>query len=79
MAHKLGITTHLDGFPAEGIGGLRLGVTPLEKADAYATFADGGVHHDRRPRSPRSSSPTDTSDEPERGPSEAGDLRRDRL
>jgi penicillin-binding protein 1A len=46
MAYKLGITTHLDGIPAEGIGGLRLGVTPLEQADAYATFADGGVHHD---------------------------------
>jgi penicillin-binding protein 1A len=45
MAYKLGITTHLDGIPAEGIGGLRLGVTPLEQADAYASFADGGVHH----------------------------------
>ena len=44
-AYKLGITTHLDGIPAEGIGGLRIGVTPLEQADAYATFADGGVHH----------------------------------
>src|SRR6266480_1688697 len=46
MAYKLGITTHLDGIPAEGIGGLRIGVTPLEQADAFATFADGGVHHD---------------------------------
>jgi penicillin-binding protein 1A len=46
MASKLGITSPLDGFPAEGIGGLRIGVTPLEQADAYATFADGGVHHD---------------------------------
>ncbi len=45
MAQKLGITSALDGFPAEGIGGLRIGVTPLEQADAYATFADGGVHH----------------------------------
>jgi penicillin-binding protein 1A len=45
MAYKLGITTHLDGIPAEGIGGLRIGVTPLEQADAYSTFADGGVHH----------------------------------
>jgi penicillin-binding protein 1A len=45
MAYKLGITTHLDGIPAEGIGGLRIGVTPLEQADAYGTFADGGVHH----------------------------------
>ena len=45
MAEKLGITSQLDGIPAEGIGGLRLGVTPLEQADGYATFADGGVHH----------------------------------
>jgi penicillin-binding protein 1A len=44
-AYEAGITTHLDAFPAEGIGGLRIGVTPLEQADAYATFADGGVHH----------------------------------
>jgi penicillin-binding protein 1A len=44
-AEDMGITTHLDAFPAEGIGGLRLGVTPLEQADAYATFAAGGVHH----------------------------------
>ena len=28
------------------IGGLRIGVSPLEMADAYATFADGGIHHD---------------------------------
>src|SRR5262249_5400376 len=27
------------------IGGLSVGVTPLEMADAYATLADGGVHH----------------------------------
>ncbi len=44
-ADEMGITTHLDAFPAEGIGGLRLGVTPLEQADAYATLAGGGVHH----------------------------------
>jgi penicillin-binding protein 1A len=45
-AKSMGITTELDGIPAEGIGGLRLGVTPLELADAYATLAAGGVHHD---------------------------------
>ncbi|MFL5892302.1 MAG: transglycosylase domain-containing protein [Solirubrobacterales bacterium] len=45
MAEKMGITSPLDAIPAEGIGGLRIGVTPLEQADAYATFADGGVHH----------------------------------
>jgi penicillin-binding protein 1A len=31
--------------PADAIGGLAEGVTPLEMADAYATLADGGVHH----------------------------------
>jgi penicillin-binding protein 1A len=45
-AKSMGITTPLDGIPAEGIGGLRLGVSPLELADAYATLAAGGVHHD---------------------------------
>jgi penicillin-binding protein 1A len=44
-AKSMGITTHLDGIPAEGIGGLRIGVSPLEMADAYATLASGGVHH----------------------------------
>jgi penicillin-binding protein 1A len=42
----MGITTKLDAIPAEGIGGLRLGVTPLELTDAYATLASGGIHHD---------------------------------
>jgi penicillin-binding protein 1A len=45
-AKSMGITTPLDGIPAEGIGGLRLGVTPLELTDAYATLAAGGIHHD---------------------------------
>ncbi|MGN6814863.1 MAG: transglycosylase domain-containing protein [Solirubrobacterales bacterium] len=45
-AKSMGITSPLDGIPAEGIGGLRVGVSPLELADAYATLASGGVHHD---------------------------------
>jgi penicillin-binding protein 1A len=45
-AKEMGITTHLDGYPAEGLGGLRLGVSPLEMADAYATLAAGGIHSD---------------------------------
>jgi penicillin-binding protein 1A len=45
-AKSMGITSPLDGIPAEGIGGLRVGVSPLEMADAYATLANGGVHHD---------------------------------
>jgi penicillin-binding protein 1A len=44
-AKAMGVTTKLDGYPAEGLGGLRLGVSPLEMADAYATLASGGVHH----------------------------------
>jgi len=43
-AKSMGITTELDGIPAEGIGGLRLGVSPLELTDAYATLAAGGIH-----------------------------------
>ncbi|MFL5833490.1 MAG: transglycosylase domain-containing protein [Solirubrobacterales bacterium] len=45
-AHEMGIESPLQSFPAEGIGGLSAGVTPLEMADAYATLANGGVHHD---------------------------------
>jgi penicillin-binding protein 1A len=45
-ARSMGITTPLDGIPAEGIGGLRLGVSPLELTDAYATLASGGIHRD---------------------------------
>lgn len=43
-AKSMGITSPLDGIPAEGIGGLRIGVSPLEMADAYATLAAGGLH-----------------------------------
>jgi penicillin-binding protein 1A len=45
-AHDLGIQTPLDGVAAEAIGGLTIGVSPLEMANAYATFASGGVRHD---------------------------------
>ena len=41
----MGITTKLDCYPAEGLGGLTRGVTPLEMAGAYATLASGGVRH----------------------------------
>jgi penicillin-binding protein 1A len=44
-AKLLGITTKLDCYPAEGLGGLTRGVTPLEMADAYATLASGGIRH----------------------------------
>jgi penicillin-binding protein 1A len=42
-AKSMGITTELDGIPAEGIGGLRIGVSPLEMSAAYATLASGGI------------------------------------
>jgi penicillin-binding protein 1A len=43
-AKSMGIESELDGIPAEGIGGLRIGVSPLELTDAYATLAAGGIH-----------------------------------
>jgi len=46
MAHRMGITTELGGYPAEALGGLTQGVSTLEMSNAYATLADGGVHHD---------------------------------
>jgi penicillin-binding protein 1A len=46
-AKSMGITTHLQGLPAEGIGGLKYGVSPLELSNAYATLASGGIR--RRP------------------------------
>jgi penicillin-binding protein 1A len=44
-AYDMGIETHLDGYPAEALGGLTIGVSPLEMATAYATIASGGVYH----------------------------------
>jgi penicillin-binding protein 1A len=44
-ARQMGIEAPLESVPAEAIGGLRVGVTPLEMADGYATLANGGVHH----------------------------------
>ena len=38
----MGITSPLHGYPAEGLGGLTNGVSPLEMARAYATIANGG-------------------------------------
>jgi penicillin-binding protein 1A len=43
-AKSMGITSKLDGIPAEGLGGLRIGVSPLEMASAYGTLAAGGIH-----------------------------------
>jgi penicillin-binding protein 1A len=41
-AYDMGITSHLDAFPAEGLGGLTNGVSPLEMTRAYATINNGG-------------------------------------
>ena len=41
-AWDLGIRSALHGYPAETLGGLTDGVSPLEMADAYATIASGG-------------------------------------
>jgi penicillin-binding protein 1A len=41
-ARDMGITSPLHGYPAEGLGGLTNGVSPLEMARAYATIANGG-------------------------------------
>ena len=42
MAYKMGVKEHLDSYPAEALGGLTVGVSPLEMADVYATLGDGG-------------------------------------
>jgi penicillin-binding protein 1A len=44
-AYDMGIKTHLDGFPAESLGGLTIGVSPLEMANAFATIASGGIRN----------------------------------
>jgi penicillin-binding protein 1A len=44
-AKDMGIDTELDALPAETLGGLRIGVSPLEMANAYATLASGGIRN----------------------------------
>ena len=60
----MGITAPLESVPAEAIGGLAVGVTPLEMADAYATLASGGIHHDADRDRAGSNSPTARSTKP---------------
>lgn len=45
-AKRMGITAELGNFPAEVLGALTYGVSVLEMSNAYATLANGGVHHD---------------------------------
>jgi penicillin-binding protein 1A len=42
LAHAMGITTPISTNPAMTIGGLHVGVTPLDMAHAYETIAHGG-------------------------------------
>jgi penicillin-binding protein 1A len=44
-ARMMGIRSVLHGYPAETLGGLERGVSPLEMADAYATIASGGYRN----------------------------------
>lgn len=43
FAKKAGISTPVNADPAIALGGLKDGVSPLEMASAYATFANGGL------------------------------------
>lgn len=45
-AEALGITTPVDHYPSTALGGLGVGVSPLDMASAYATFASGGIHRE---------------------------------
>jgi penicillin-binding protein 1A len=46
MAKDMGITSPLEPFPAYALGGTAECCTVLEMSNAYATIANGGVHHD---------------------------------
>jgi penicillin-binding protein 1A len=46
MAKKMGITSELDGVYAEALGGTSTCCSVLEMSNAYATLANGGVHHE---------------------------------
>ena len=44
VAQRMGITSNLNPNPAIVLGGLTIGVSPLEMASAYATLANGGEY-----------------------------------
>ena len=46
IAKDMGITTPLNPYPAIGLGGLTIGVSPLETCTAFSTIANYGVRHD---------------------------------
>ena len=43
-AYRMGITSELNPNPAIALGGLHIGVSPLEMASAYATLSNAGQH-----------------------------------
>src|SRR5215210_6773070 len=45
-AENLGVTSPVDPYPSTAIGGLGTGVSPLDMASAYSTFAGGGIHRE---------------------------------
>jgi membrane peptidoglycan carboxypeptidase len=45
-ARALGIESPVEPYPSTAIGGLGSGVSPLEMASAYATFASGGIYRE---------------------------------
>lgn len=46
MSENLGITEEVDPYPSTAIGGLAVGVSPLDMASAYATLAGGGIYRE---------------------------------
>ena len=74
MAKKLGVNTPLDGYPAETLGGLKIGVSPLEMAGAYSTLAAGGVRRDPTAIK-KVIFPNGDEDRPGHGQAGAGDVR----
>ena len=58
-AEELGITSPVAPYPSTVIGGLGTGVSPLDMASAYSTFAGGSIHRD--PTSSRASKRTVTA------------------
>ncbi len=42
MARAMGVTSHMDSYPAEALGGFKYGVSVLEMARAFVTVNDGG-------------------------------------
>lgn len=44
-AQRMGVTSRLDPYPSIALGGLTIGVSPLEMASAYGTLAAEGMAH----------------------------------